>query len=73
MNIEIYTKQDCPFCVEAKKLLKKSSKPFKEYKIGKDISRDDLKLKYPEARLAPVVIIDGKYIGGFDDLSDLIA
>ena len=34
LNIEIYSKPSCPYCVKAKLLLKKYKLPYKEYDVN---------------------------------------
>jgi thioredoxin reductase (NADPH) len=71
-NIEIYTKEDCPFCHKAKELLKEKGQKFTEF----DVEKQPEKLKEMLARslgrkTVPEIFIDGKLIGGFDELRDL--
>lgn len=68
MAIEIYTKEDCAYCVNAKNLLRMHKKEFVEYKLNEDFTRDILLSKFPEARTFPVIVIDGFNIGGYDQL-----
>jgi len=41
---------------------------FNEFVVGKDLSTDELKEKFPLARTLPVIMVDGKYIGGYNEL-----
>lgn len=68
--IEIYHRVSppCPYCLKAKALVEDRSEDYKLYEIGKDITRDELKAKYPLAQTVPVVVIDGEWIGGYTDL-----
>lgn len=72
MAIEIYTKEDCAYCINAKNLLKMHMKDFVEYKLGEDFTRDILLSKFPEATTYPVIVIDGFNIGGYDQLQSQI-
>ena len=60
--IEIYTKDQCPMCQTAKLLLNSKNIPYTEYLIGKDITREEVLERFPEARMAPVITLDGKMI-----------
>lgn len=85
MNIEIYSKSSCGFCVKAKTLLKSKSIEFKEF-IVQDftnkhmdlednqtwITREDLLEQFPNARTVPQIKIDGKAIGGFEGLVEYL-
>lgn len=72
MAIEIYSKDNCSFCVQAKQLLKIHGKEFFEYKLGEDFTREVLLSKFPEAKTFPVIVVDGFNIGGFNELSKYI-
>lgn len=69
--IEIYTKNNCSYCVHAKEFIIKHNMNYTEYKLDKDFSRDQIKQKFPEAVTYPVIVLEGKYIGGFVDLKRL--
>lgn len=66
--IEVYSKPNCPYCVKAVALLNKMAVPFAEKKVGVDTTREQLLEVAPNARTVPQIIIDGKVIGGYDDL-----
>ncbi len=72
MTIEIYSKNNCVFCEQAKQLLKTHGKNFTEYKLDEDFTREILLSKFPEAKTFPVVVIDGFNIGGFQQLQQQI-
>lgn len=66
--IEVYSKSACTFCGAAKNLLKLRGKEFTEYQLGVDFTREELIEKFPTARTYPLIVIDGEYIGGYDQL-----
>lgn len=68
MAIEIYSKNNCTFCDQAKMILKMHGRDFVEYKLDEDFTREILVSKFPEAKSYPVVVLDGFHIGGFDQL-----
>ena len=68
MNCEIWTKDNCPFCVKAKRLLLNRGAFIKEMKIGDNCTREDLLAKVPSARSVPQIFIDGELIGGYKEL-----
>jgi len=70
MAIEIYSKDSCPQCVQAKTLLKNKGKDFVEYKLDRDFTREILLDKFPEAKTFPVIVIDGFNIGGINQLNE---
>jgi glutaredoxin 3 len=72
MTIEIYTKEGCPACDNAKVTLQNMNKPFMEYKFNEDFTREILLSKFPEAKTFPVIVIDGYHIGGYRELVEHI-
>tara|TARA_Y100000310_G_C20455098_1_gene702664 strand:- start:607 stop:852 length:246 start_codon:yes stop_codon:yes gene_type:complete len=66
--ITIYSTSWCQFCKLAGRYLSEKGLEFKEINIEEDgISRDDL-VKLTGGRSVPQIIVDGKPIGGYDDL-----
>lgn len=51
----IYTKDNCAGCVYLKSELISKGEPFKEIRIGKDISREDFMKKFPDVKRIPFV------------------
>ena len=77
MNIEIYSKDHCPFCdmaVHKAQAMMQESSDIKTavYKLGLDFDRDEMMAKFPTARTFPQIKIDGKSIGGWDQFKDII-
>lgn len=70
-KIEIYTTSFCPFCVRAKTYLKSKNLEFTEHNMdGKEEELNALKEK-TGWRTVPQIFIDGKLIGGFQELTQL--
>lgn len=67
-NIIIYTKDNCPYCVQAKNLFTNKGQQYIEMKIGKDLSREEFMGIFPEVKTVPFIIIDGEKVGGYDRL-----
>ena len=68
-TIVIYSKDPCPYCEHAKAWLNSKQLTYTEHKVGVDgFTREDLLAAVPTARTVPQIIIDGKLIGGWDDL-----
>ena len=68
MAIELYSKNNCTFCDQAKQILRTHGKDYIEYKLDEDDTREILLSKFPEAKTYPVVVVDGFHIGGFEQL-----
>lgn len=71
-KIEIYTKWGCPYCVRAKALLDAKGAAYEEYDITMGgPKRAEMQERVPGAMTVPQVLIDGRVIGGSDDLHAL--
>ena len=68
MNVIVWSKTNCPFCVKAKHSLADKGIEYEERLIGNDWTREQLLEMVPEARSVPQIIIDGNVIGGYNDL-----
>ncbi len=71
--IEIYGKPQCPICDMDKALCENKGITYTYKQLGEDFTRDDLMVRFPNARTFPQIILDGEAIGGFDNLKDMIA
>lgn len=71
MKIVIYSKNECVYCDNARKLLSDKNKEFKEFKLHKDFSRELIREVFPTARTFPIIVIDEKYIGGYTNLEEI--
>jgi glutaredoxin len=68
MNAIIWSKEQCPYCDQAKALLKSKNIAYEERKIGSGYSREDLLEAVPTARTVPQIFVDGQHVGGFTEL-----
>ncbi|QXK91636.1 glutaredoxin 3 [Neoehrlichia mikurensis] len=69
LKIVIYTKSFCPYCTKAKILFNKKNVPFKEIDITNDEQARNEMIKNSGGNMTvPQIFIDGKHIGGCDDL-----
>lgn len=68
-SIIIYTKSTCPYCHAAKDLLRKKGAAFEEVDVtGKPEEQDAMSQRANGRRTVPQIFIDGRPIGGCDDL-----
>lgn len=65
--VSMFSKVGCPFCARAKAALKEHGMAYEEIVLGKDITTRSLQA-VSGATTTPQVFIDGKLIGGADDL-----
>lgn len=70
--IEIYGKEQCPFCVQAKQLCETRSYPFVYKQLGQDFTREEVMELFPGARTFPQIKVNGTAIGGYEQLRKYI-
>lgn len=71
-KVEVYTKFLCPFCARAMKLLKSKGVAVEEIDITMGGPKRTEMMARSEGRTTvPQIFIDGKAIGGSDDLAAL--
>ena len=68
MKATVWSKYHCPYCDQAKALLKQKGIEFEEKKIGDGYTREDLLEAVPTARTVPQIFLDEQLIGGFTEL-----
>jgi len=66
--ITIYGKPSCPSCTAAKMFLDSKNMPYDYKELDRDFVREDLVALAPNARTYPQVFIDGRNIGGYEQL-----
>jgi len=64
----VWSKLNCPFCDQAKGLLKMKGIEFEERNVSKDWTKEQLMEAVPNARTVPQIFLDDKLIGGFTEL-----
>jgi glutaredoxin 3 len=71
-RVEIYTKFFCPYCSRAKKLLADKGVEFEEYEVSMGGEKRAEMMQRSDGRhTVPQIFIDGRHIGGSDDLAAL--
>ena len=71
-QVKIYSTNTCPICDKTKLLLKKWQIPFDEARVDSDSSALKEMLEISDnARTVPQISINGKWIGGFSELTEL--
>jgi glutaredoxin 3 len=71
-RVKIYSTGTCPICEKTKTLLNKWGIPYEEVRV--DMDRDALREMMEvtnRARSVPQITIDGRWIGGFNELTEL--
>lgn len=69
MTVEIFTSPQCHYCEQAKELLQRRGIAFDALDIAaEDAHREELIRRLPRVRALPQIFIDGRHIGGLEDL-----
>jgi len=68
MKAVVWSKNACPFCDQAKNLLKLKGIEYEERNISTDWTREQLLEAVPDARTVPQIFLDQQLIGGFTEL-----
>lgn len=64
----VWSKNNCPYCDQAKNLLKSRGIEFEERNIETNWTREQLLEAVPAARTLPQIFLDDQHIGGFTEL-----
>lgn len=72
-KVVMYSTAVCPYCTRAEQLLiKKGVREIEKIRIDVDHSRlGEMMERSGGRRTVPQIFIDGKHVGGFDDLVEL--
>ncbi|MGZ3619199.1 MAG: glutaredoxin 3 [Candidatus Binataceae bacterium] len=73
-KVEVYTTAYCPYCTRAKSLLKSKGVAFEEIDVsGNSVLREKMIELSGGRRTVPEIFINGKIVGGYDELRALEA
>ena len=64
----VWSKNQCPYCDQAKALLKLKGIEYEERNINDGWDREDLLAAVPTARTVPQIFLGEEYVGGFTEL-----
>ena len=70
-KVIVYSKSYCPYCVKAKSLLSSLDIDYETIEVVDDETSKQFAKATNGARTVPQIIINGKLVGGFDDLNAL--
>ena len=68
MKAVVWSKNQCPYCVQAKSLLEIKGIEYEERNVQEDWTKEQLLEAVPTARTLPQIFLDDNYIGGFTEL-----
>lgn len=70
--IKVYSKDYCPFCVRAKRLLETHGLEFEEINLENDSQSAEQLFARTGFRTVPQIFIGEECIGGYDELAALV-
>ena len=71
-NVKMYTTAVCPYCVQAKRILKsKGVEAIEEIRIDTNPAERSSMMERTGRRTVPQIFIGDTHVGGCDDLVDL--
>lgn len=73
VNIEIYTRATCPYCRRVKELFTRRKVLYQEIPIDGNVDLREEMIKRSGRITVPQIFIDGKHMGGCNDLHTLDA
>jgi glutaredoxin 3 len=69
MKAIVWSKDQCPYCVQAKSLLESKGIEYEERNIMHGTyTKEQLLEAVPTARTLPQIFLDEEYVGGFNEL-----
>ena len=69
MQAIVWSKDSCPYCVQAKNLLASKNIEFEERNIMSGTwTKEQLLEAVPTAKSLPQIFLDEEYVGGFNEL-----
>jgi GrxC family glutaredoxin len=72
-KVLVYSTNYCPYCAAAKALLRTKGVPFEEIDVSNDPARRAEMEQLSGRRTVPQIFINGRSIGGYDDVRQLDA
>ncbi len=70
-KVTVYTKQNCPYCVRAKRLLEKKGVAYEEISVEGDDSLRIWLVEKTGQRTVPQIFAGERSLGGFSDIAAL--
>lgn len=67
-SVVIYTTRFCPYCIRARRLLKKKGIEFEEVRVGSDNELWEKMEELSGRNTVPQIFINNQPVGGYDDI-----
>jgi glutaredoxin 3 len=72
MKATIWSKENCPFCTQAKQLMASHNIEYEERSINQGWTREQLLEAVPGARTVPQIFLEDRLIGGYTELREYL-
>jgi glutaredoxin 3 len=69
--VQMYATAFCPYCVRARRLLKRKGVEFEEIRVDKDMDEMRTMIQRSQRTTVPQIFIGERHIGGYDDMAAL--
>ncbi len=69
--VQMYATAFCPYCVRARRLLKRKGIEFDEIRVDKDQEQMRTMIQRSQRTTVPQIFIGERHIGGYDDMVEL--
>jgi glutaredoxin len=66
MNIKLYSREICDWCIDAKKYLRDHNHAFEEVDVGKNPAAYDEMKKLSSQTYVPTIVVNGQVLADFD-------
>lgn len=70
-TVQIYATAFCPYCVRARRLLKRKGIDYEEIRVDKDQDEMRTMIQRSQRTTVPQIFIGDQHIGGYDDMAAL--
>lgn len=72
MEVVIWSRDNCPHCVQAVTILAQKNIKYEERKIGNGWTKESLLTAIPGAKSVPQIVINNTVIGGYTQLVNFL-
>lgn len=70
MKAVMWSKYSCPYCDQARLLLRQKGYEIDERKIGDGYTKEELLEAVPNAKTVPQIFLNDEYVGGYTELKE---
>ena len=67
-RVRMYTTAYCPYCINAKRLLKKEGIAFVDHDVSRDRALRSKIASQTGHRTVPMIFVDDEFVGGYTEL-----